>query len=101
MPDASVTRPFGEFDFDDLLWPDPMRIPAEPSGRRRVERRSIDLELFQVATQPQTEGRAPAGSSADFTGEAQRIPLVVANQYRANTDAGAGRIRETANHELL
>src|SRR3954462_13054011 len=97
MPDRAVARPLRELHLDDVLRRDPVRVSPEPSRRRGIERRPLDLDLLQLAPQLETELVAPTGAGANLTGKTQRIALVVADEYRSYADARTRRVGESAN----
>src|ERR1051326_6105587 len=98
MAQLAVHGPLNEGNLHHDFGLRPMRMnPWQPLGFR--ERRSRDLELVQPRTQVQKQLRVEAG--ADFTGKHKIIPLEVAYEQRAETDAAAPRICESADDEFL
>src|SRR5215216_6464871 len=98
MPQLAVDRPFNEGDLYDDLGTDPMRAyarqPDAPS-----ERRLRDLEHIQPCAQLQQQLVVETG--ADFSGEDEVVGLEVADEQRAEANAAALRIGESADNELL
>src|SRR5262245_23618551 len=98
MPEFVAAGPLDEGDLHDDRRMHPVR--AQPwQALRDGERRLRNLERVEAAAkieqQPGVEARA------DLSREDQVIALVVADEQRAEADAGALRVGEAADDELL
>ena len=85
-------------DLHDDLGAHPM---ARDAGRPLpvVNGGFVDLERVEPRSQIQQQLRVEAG--ADLSGEHEIVAVVVADEQRAEADAGALRIGESADDELL
>ena len=100
MAKLAVHRPFDEGDLHDDLGPHPVRAQArQPDGLG--ERRLRDLERIEPRAQVQQQLRVEARADLPGEDEVGRPSLEVADQQRAQADAGSLRIGEPADHELL
>src|SRR5262245_14864583 len=98
MAQLSMHRPFDECDLHDDFRTCPVSAQSRESFRLR-ERCGRDFHRVQARTQFEEEPGIKAG--ADLAREYEVFIFEVANQQRAQANARALRIRETANHELL
>ncbi len=102
MADPAVVRPFGERDLGDQLRLHPVGVPPQPRVvDRRVEGRSIGLDLLQPPPQLAEVTGVPPRARADLAGPAKGAVFEVPNQQRADPRARSLGIREAADHELL
>ena len=99
MPDLAVARPLRKDDFADEIGLHPMRVAPQPSGRRRRERRRLDLDAIEPGAQVERHLVREAG--AHLAGEDQAFTFVVADEQRAETRAHPFGIGEAADDELL
>src|SRR5215467_10944735 len=98
MAQLAVCGPLDERNLHDDFGSHPVCANARQSFGFR-EWRVWDLELVQPSTKRQQQFRVEAG--ADFAGEDEIILIEVAYEQRAETDAAALRICESANDEFL
>src|SRR5262245_1610898 len=98
MTQLAVCGPLDKRNLHDDFGSHPVCANARQSFGLR-ERRVWDLELVQPNTKLQQQFCVEA--RADFAGEDEIIPIEVAYEQRAETDAAALRIRESADDEFL
>src|SRR5687767_10925397 len=98
VPQLVVLRPFDERHLHDDLGPHPMRAQARQADGLR-ERRLCHFEC--VETPPQIEQELGVETGADLAREHEVVAIVVTDQQGAQADAGALRIGESADHQLL
>src|SRR5688572_28732442 len=94
----AVHGPLDEPALHDDLGLDPVRAHARESYGFG-ERRRFHLEAVPLL--PEVEQHARVAAGADLTGEDEVVTLVVADEQRAEADAGPLRVGEPAHHELL
>src|SRR5262245_37165638 len=98
MAQLAMCRPLDERNLHDDFGSHPVCANARESFALR-EWGVRDFEVVQPSTKFQQQFRVEA--RADFTGEDEIIPIEVAYEQRAETDAAALRIRESADDEFL
>src|SRR2546428_223587 len=98
MAQLTVHSPFDEGYLHNNFGQDPMCANTWQPFRFR-EGRLRDFEFVQPRAQVQQELRVETG--ADFAGKDEIIPIEVPHEQRAETDAAALRIRESADDKLL
>src|SRR5687768_18383156 len=98
MPQLPVPGPLDEADFDHDLRTDPVS-PQPRQALRPGEHGLRDLELVEARPQTQEQLRIEAG--ANLSRKDEVVVLVESDQQRAEPDAAALRIGETADHQLL
>src|SRR3954466_12719415 len=98
MAELSVYGPFDESDGDDDFGTHPVGAQPRQAVRPR-ERRLRDLDRVKPAPQIEQQLRVEAG--ANLTCERELSMVVVADQQRAQSDAGSLRIGETADDEVM
>ena len=101
MPDLAVAGPLGELHLGDEPRLDPVGPLRERAGRRRVERRGVDLDGLEQSAELAAERVVPPSAGADLPGEPERAAFVVADEDRADTFARAFGLGEPADDELL
>ena len=98
MAKLAVHRPLDEGNLHDDLGPHPVRANARQSDGFG-ERRFRDLDRIEPRAKFQQQLGIEA--RADLPGEDEVVALEISDEQRAQADASALRIGESADHELL
>src|ERR1044071_964670 len=98
MPQLAVSGPLDERGLHADFRAHPMRILARQAGSLGEGWRRL-RDRVETRAQLQQEFRIEAG--AELSREHEIIAFVIADQQRAETDARAARVGESADDELL
>ena len=82
MSDLPVAGPLGELHLGHEARLDPVGAFRERAGRRRVERRGVDLDGLEKSAELAAERIVPPPTGADLSGEPERAAFIIADEDR-------------------